>query len=70
MIIGGRHIRRGTDLLIIQRPSINQLVLIILAAGAGLTVGVAVDLDVQQLPQDHLPLVGTRHRDDHGDGNA
>jgi hypothetical protein len=53
-IVGGRHIRRGTDLLIIQRP----LVLIIVAAGAGLTVGVAVDLDVYRLPQDHLPFVG------------
>ena len=31
--------------------------LIIVAAGAGLTVGVAVDLDVQRLPQDHLPFV-------------
>jgi hypothetical protein len=37
-------------LQIFQRP----LVLIIVAAGAGLTVGVAVDLDVQRLPQDHL----------------
>ena len=66
MIIAGRHIQRGTHLLIIQRP----LVLIIVAAGAGLTVGVAVDLDVQRLPQDHLPFVDTRHRDDHGDGDA
>jgi hypothetical protein len=54
MIIGGRHIRRGTHLLTNQRP----LVLIIVAAGAGLTTGVAVDLDVQRLPQDHLPFVG------------
>ena len=35
----------------------QQLVLITVAAGAGLTVGVAVDLDVQRLPQDHLPFV-------------
>jgi hypothetical protein len=32
-------------------------VLISVAAGAGLTVVAAVDLDVQRLPQDHLPLV-------------
>jgi hypothetical protein len=44
MIIGGRHIRRGTHLLIIQRPGINRLVLIIVAAGASLTVVAAVDL--------------------------
>jgi hypothetical protein len=31
-------------------------VLIIVAAGAGQTVAVAVDLDVQRLPQDHLPI--------------
>jgi hypothetical protein len=30
--------------------------LITVAAGAGLIVGVAVDLDVQRLPQDHLPI--------------
>jgi hypothetical protein len=53
MILGRRHIR-GTHLLIKQRP----LVLIIVAAGAGLSTGVAVDLDVQRLPQDHLPFVG------------
>jgi hypothetical protein len=35
----------------------QQLVLIIVAAGAGLTLGVAVGLDVQRLPQDHLPFV-------------
>jgi hypothetical protein len=35
-----------------------------------MTVGVAVDLDVQRLPQDHLPFVDTRHRDDHGEGDA
>jgi hypothetical protein len=34
----------------------QQLVLITVAAGAGLIVGVAVDLDVQRLPQDHLPI--------------
>jgi hypothetical protein len=45
-------------------------VLIIVAASAGLTAGVAVDLDMQRLAQDHLPFVGTRHRDDHGDGDA
>jgi hypothetical protein len=56
MIIGGRHIRRGTHLLIIQRQGINRLVLIIVAAGASLTVVAAVDLDVQRLPQDHLPF--------------
>jgi hypothetical protein len=43
---------------------------IIVAAGAALTVGVAVDLDAQRLPQDHLPFVDTRHRDDHGDRDA
>jgi hypothetical protein len=32
-------------------------VLITVAAGAGLIVGVAVDLDVQRLPQDHPPIV-------------
>jgi hypothetical protein len=31
MIIGGRHIRGRTRLLIIQRPGINKLVLIIVA---------------------------------------
>jgi hypothetical protein len=30
---------------------------IIVAAGAALTVGVAVDLDAQRRPQDHLPIV-------------
>src|SRR5687767_13279590 len=40
------------------------------AAGAGLTVGVAVDLDVQRLPQDHLPFRALEHRDDHGDRDA
>jgi hypothetical protein len=65
MIIGGRRIRRGTHLLIKQRP----LVMIIVATGAGLTTGVAVDLHVQRLPQDHLPFVGPHHHD-HGDGDA
>jgi hypothetical protein len=32
-------------------------VLIIVADGAGLIVGVAVDLDVQRRAQDHLPIV-------------
>jgi hypothetical protein len=36
----------GTPLLIIQLVRGQQLVLIIVAVGAGLTVGVAVDLDV------------------------
>ena len=46
----------GTRLLIIQRPGINKLVLIIVAAGASLTVVAAVDLDVQRLPQDYFRL--------------
>jgi hypothetical protein len=32
-------------------------VLIAIAAGAGLIVGVALDLDVQRRAQDHLPIV-------------
>jgi hypothetical protein len=57
MIMSGRHIRRGTHLA--DHPaSGQQLVLIIVATGAGLTVGVAVDLDVQRLTQDHLTFVG------------
>jgi hypothetical protein len=44
--------------------------LIIVAAGAGLTMGVAVDLDAQSLPPDHLPFVDTRRRDDHSEGDA
>jgi hypothetical protein len=44
-------------LLIIERLTEQQLVLIIVAAGTGLTAGVAVDLDLQRLPQDHLSFV-------------
>jgi len=45
-------------------------VLIIVAAGAGLTVGVPVDLDVQRLHKIIFRLSGPRHGDDHGDGDA
>ena len=38
MITGGRRIRRGTPLLIIELVPGQSLVMIIVAAGAGLTV--------------------------------
>ena len=52
---GGRHIRGGTPLLIISVRAVTR-VDHRRAAGAGLTVGVAVDLDVQRLPQDYFRL--------------
>ena len=58
MIIGGRRIRRGTHPADHPAPAQQPLVLITVAAGAGLTVGVAVDLDVQRRPQDHPPYAG------------
>jgi hypothetical protein len=71
MIIGGRHIRGRTRLLIIQRPGINKLVLIIVAAGASLTVVAAVGLDVcSDCHKIIFRLPGPRHRDDHGNGDA
>ena len=71
MIIGGHHIRGGTRLLIIQRPGINKLVLIIVAAGASLTAVAAVDLDVcSDCHKIIFRLPGLRHRDDHGNGDA
>jgi hypothetical protein len=46
-------------------------VLIILAAGAGLTVVAAVDLDVQQTAKRSSSVCrALDHRDDHGDGDA
>jgi hypothetical protein len=68
MIIGGRHIRGRTRLLIIQRPGI---VLIIVAAGASLTVVAAVGLDVcSDCHKIIFRLPGPRHRDDHRNGDA
>jgi hypothetical protein len=46
----------------------QELVLIIVASGAGLTTGVAVDPDVQRLPADHCRAHD--NGDDHGDGDA
>ena len=50
---GGRHIRGGTPLLII---SVRAVTRVDHRRAAGLTVGVAVDLDVQRLPQDYFRL--------------
>jgi hypothetical protein len=58
----------GTRLLIIQRQAATSVDH--RRRWRWPTAGVAVDLDVQRQPQDHLPFVCTRHRDDHGDGDA